>query len=122
MAWKIETQGEYKAKYVYFKNNQRKNGGWDTKRIYLGPKDVALEILGELQTEPLIDEKLKTYSGEVILGKIADSIKLNDVLLSCTGNEKESCIMRKIIILRTLFNKSKLTPRFARGTLLTPHF
>jgi transposase len=108
MSWNIENQGQWKGKYVYLKNNRREDGGLKTKRIYLGPVNVAVEILGELQTKPLINEKLKTYSGEAVLGKIADSIGLSNVLLSCTGNEKESAILRNIIILRALFNKSKL--------------
>lgn len=58
-------------------------------------------------TEPLIDEKLMTYSGETILGRIADSISMEQVLANYTKNEKEAHILKNIIILRALFNESK---------------
>ena len=107
MAWNIETQGEWKAKYVYLKHNYWTGNTTKTKRVYLGPVNVAIEILGDIMTEPLIDEKLMTYSGETILGKIADSISLREVLSGHTKNEKEAHILRNIIVLRALFNESK---------------
>jgi len=107
MAWNIATRGKWRAKYIYFKNNYRVGKSVKTKWIYLGPSDVAIEVLGDLQTKPLIDEKLMTYSGETILGKIADSIALIRVLEKYTKNEKEAHILRNIIILRALFNESK---------------
>lgn len=107
MAWNITKQGKWKARYVYFKNNYRVGRKIKTKWIYLGPLDVAIEILGDIQTKPLIDEKLITYSGETILGRIADSIDLTGLLSKYTKNKKEASILRNIIILRALFNESK---------------
>ena len=60
MAWDITTRGKWKAKYIYFKNNYRVGKKVKTKWIYLGSRDVAIEILGDLQTKSLLDEKLIT--------------------------------------------------------------
>lgn len=107
MAWDIAIRGRWKAKYIYFKNNYRVGKSVKTKWIYLGPSDVAIKILGDLQTKPLIDETLMTYSGETILSKIADSIALTQVLVEYTKNEKEAHILGNIIVLRALFSESK---------------
>lgn len=107
MAWNIATRGKWKAKYIYFKNNYRVGASMKTKWIYLGPKDIAVKMLGDLQTKSLVDEKLMTYSGETIVGKIADSIGLTQVLAKYTKKEKEASILRNIIVLRALFNESK---------------
>ena len=107
MAWNPRIQGEWNAKYLYFKHNYRVGKKTKSEYIYFGPIDVAVEILGDLQTKPLIDERLVTYSGEAILGKIADSIGLAQVLGKHT-NENEAHILRNIIVLRALFNESKM--------------
>lgn len=106
MAWNPRIQGQWNAKYLYFKNNHRVGKKTKTKYIYFGPIDVAVEILGDLQTKPLINERLVTYSGETILGKIAYSIGLTQVLEKYTDGKKAH-IMRNIIVLRALFNESK---------------
>ena len=107
MAWNPRIQGEWNAKYLYFKHNYRVGKKTKSKYIYFGPIDVAVEILGDIQTKPLIDERLITSSGETILGKIADSISLTQVL-GKYANKKEAPILRNIIILRALFNESKM--------------
>jgi len=107
MAWNIEIQGEWKAKYVYLKHNYWVGGSSKTKRVYLGPVDVALDIMGDLRTKHLIDERLMTCSGEMILGRIADSINLTQVLAKYTKSDKEAHILRDILVLRALFNESK---------------
>ncbi len=53
------------------------------------------------------NERLLTYSGEILLGKIADSINLTETLSKYTSSEKEAQLLKKILILRTLFNESK---------------
>jgi hypothetical protein len=107
MAWDIAIRGRWRAKYIYFKNNYRVGKSVKTKWIYLGPSDVAIKILGDLQTKPLIDERLMTYSGEIILSRITDSISLTQVLANYTKSEKEASILKNIIVLRALFNESK---------------
>ena len=107
MAWDIAIRRRWKAKYIYFKNNYRVGSSVKTKWIYLGPHDIAVKMLGDLQTKPLIGSRLMTYSGEVVLGKVADTIGLSQVLAKYTKNDKETCMLRNIIILRALFNESK---------------
>jgi len=107
MAWKIEIQGQWNARYVYYKTKRKKGNKWKTDRIYFGKIDVAAEILGDLVTKPLIDERLVTSSGETIVSKIAEDINLTNLIRKYT-NEKNAHILRNIIILRTLFNESKM--------------
>ena len=107
MAWKIEIQGQWKARYVYYRTNRKKGKKWKTDRIYFGKIDVAAEILGDLLTKPLIDERLVTSSGEAIISKIANDINLTNLIRKYT-NQNNAHILRNIIILRTLVNKSKM--------------
>ncbi|KAF5412659.1 MAG: hypothetical protein C5S47_00880 [Candidatus Methanogasteraceae archaeon] len=78
--------------------------------IYLGPLVEALKILADLQIKPLIDEREISYSGETILGKIANSVNMSKVLEKYTGDERVAEALMNIIILRALFpeNKRKL--------------
>lgn len=107
MAWKVEIQDKWRAMYVYYKTKHKKSGEWKTDRIYFGKIDVAAEILSDLVTNPLIDEQLVTYSGEAIIGKITDDINLTNLIRKYT-NEKNAGILINTIILRTLFNESKM--------------
>jgi hypothetical protein len=63
--------------------------------------------LGDILTKPPIDERLITSSGEVIISKIAGDIGLTNLIEKYT-NEKKAHVLRNIIILRTLFNESKM--------------
>nr|QNO49157.1 hypothetical protein CDCKMDEO_00002 [Methanosarcinales archaeon ANME-2c ERB4] len=78
--------------------------------LYLGPLVEALKILADLQIKPLIDEREISYSGETILGKIANSVNMSKVLEKYTGDERVAEALMNIIILRALFpeNKRKL--------------
>ena len=75
--------------------------------IYLVPAIDAVKMLTDLQVKPLIDEREISYSGEMILEKIANSIGLTRVLEKHTGDCRASRVLRDIIILRTLFAESK---------------
>ena len=74
---------------------------------------IAVKVLGDIQTKPLIGGRRITYSGEIVLGKVADTMGLSQVLAKYTKNEKEACMLRNIIIiiiiiiLRALFNERK---------------
>jgi len=107
MEWKLEIQGQWKARYVYYRTKRKKGKEWKTVRIYFGKIEVAAEILGDLLTKPLIDERLVTSSGESIISKIADDIDLTNLIRKYT-NGKKAHVLRNIIILGTLFNESKM--------------
>ena len=53
MAWNTEQQRKGNKIFVYFKNTHRVKGEMKTPktpRIYLGPQEVAIKILGDLVT------------------------------------------------------------------------
>jgi len=112
MSWFTEKQRNRRKTFIYLKKNYRVGKKVKTKRIYLGPMEIAIDILSDLQTKPLIDEKLMTYSGETILGKIADSIDLTQALVKYTKKEKDASILRSIIVLRALFGDVLKTVTF----------
>ena len=97
MVWKIEIQGQWKAKYVYYRTKRKKGKEWKSVRIYFGKIEVASEILGDLLTKPLIDERLVTSSGEAIISKIADDINLTNLIGRYT-NEKKANILGNIMV------------------------
>ena len=56
--------------------------------IYLDPTKDALKIFADLQIRPLANEKEISYSGELILGKIANSINFSDVIEKYTEEKR----------------------------------
>ena len=93
--------------YVYLRKNYRKGKKVLNKRIYLGNSSNALKILNELVSKPLKQEKEITYSGEMILSNIADSVSFGSILNRFSKDKKTSRILKNTTILRTLFPESK---------------
>lgn len=107
MAWNVKSRKRWKKNYVYLENTYRVKGKLKTDYIYLGPEEVATRILGDLAVKPLIDEKEITYSGEVVLKKIADSLAFEKILVKYAKDKRASKALKNVIILMTLFNESK---------------
>lgn len=107
MAWNIEWKQPHKKKYCSLKNTYRVDGKVKTDYIYLGQEEVATRILADLAVKELIDEEDITYSGEMILEKITDSLNFEDILTNYTDDERASRALKNVIILMTLFNESK---------------
>ena len=107
MAWNIKWQQPHKEKYGYLKNTFRVNGKMDDDYIYLGPEDTAIKILADLALKPLIDEESITYSGEMVLEEIADSLTFENILVDYAGDKRASNALKNIIILMALFKASK---------------
>ncbi|MGP8320601.1 MAG: hypothetical protein ACT6FD_07435 [Methanosarcinaceae archaeon] len=63
--------------------------------------------MSDLQIKSLIDEKEVSYSGEVILEKIANSVNMSKVFEKYTADERVAEVLKNIVILRTLFAESK---------------
>ncbi len=93
--------------YISLQRNRRVEKKIESDYIYLGPEGDAVKILFDLGTKPLINEKEKTYSGELILGSIAKSIQFNKVIEKYTKDKRVANAITDIIILRTLFPESK---------------
>ena len=107
MSWNVHIIQRKTKTYVSLKKNTRVGKKIISDYIYLGPAIDAVKILTELQVKPLIDEREISYSGEMILEKIADSIGLTGVLEKHTGDDRVARVLRNIIILRTIFPESK---------------
>ena len=93
--------------YIALKKNEREGKKIKSSYIYLGQINEALKILAELQIKPLKNEKEVSYSGEMILGSIANSIDFSKVLEKYTKDKRIAEALNNIIILRTLFPVSK---------------
>jgi hypothetical protein len=63
----------------------------------LGPIIDAVKILVDLQVKPLIDERQISYSGEMILEKIANTINLSKVLEKHAGDDRVAEIYGELI-------------------------
>lgn len=120
MAWGLHEIRRKKATYMALKKNYRVGKQVKSDYIYLGSPDIAARILADMQMKHLISEKEVSYSGELILGKIARSIRLKEVLDQYLDDKRASTVMQNLIILRTLFPESKrrLAERLTRKSVL----
>ena len=107
MGWNIHEIQRKTKSYVALKKNERVGKKVKSSYIYLGPTKDAMKIFANLQIKPLIDEKEISYSGEIILGKISDSINFSEVMEKYTGDKRVAEVLTNIVILRTLFSDSK---------------
>jgi len=88
MSWNVHIIQRKTKTYVSLKKNKRAGKKVISDYIYLGPAIDAVKMLTELQVKPLIDEREISYSGEIVLEKIADSIGLTKVLEKHTGDDR----------------------------------
>ena len=107
MSWHIHEIKRKTKTYINLQKNERCGKKINSNYIYLGPIEVALKIFADLQIKPLKNEKEVSYSGELILGTIANSIKFNEILGKYTKDKRIAEALNNIIILRTLFPVSK---------------
>lgn len=107
MSWNVHIIRRKTKTYAALKKNKREGSKVNSSYIYLGPIIEAVKILADLQIKPLIDEKEISYSGEIVLGKIANSISMSKVLEKYTGDKRVAEALMNIIILRALFPESK---------------
>ena len=85
MSWNIHIiRGKTKT-YAALKKNKRDGSKVHSSYICRGPITDAVKILADLQIKPLIDENEISYSGEIVLGKIANSVSMSNVLEKYTG-------------------------------------
>jgi transposase len=120
MSWNIHKIQRKTKSYVALKKNERVGKKIKSSYIYLGPTRNAMKIFADLQIKSLIDEKEISYSGEVILGNIANSINFSNVIEKYTEDKRVAEILTNIIILRTLFSDSKrklVTERLSHSIL-----
>ncbi|TFH41032.1 MAG: hypothetical protein E4G94_08590 [ANME-2 cluster archaeon] len=108
MSWNLhEIRRKTQKSYFALKKNERVGKKVKSSYIYLGPAREAMKIFADLQIKPLIDEKEISYSGEIILGNIADSINFSEIMEKHTGDKRIADVLKNLVILRTLFSDSK---------------
>jgi len=107
MSWHLHEIKRKTKTYIALKKNERDGKKIKSSYIYLGPINDALKILADLQIKPLENEKEVSYSGELILGSIANSINFSKILEKYTNDKRIAVALNNIIILRTLFPLSK---------------
>ena len=107
MSWHLHEVKRKTKTYVALKKNEREGKKIKSTYIYLGPINDALKILADLQIKPLENEIEVSYSGEMILGSIANSINFSKILEKYTKDKRIAVALNNIIILRTLFPLSK---------------
>ena len=109
MAWNFEWRQPHKEKYGCFQNTYRVKGEPSPKTdyIYIGSAETAVKILSDLALKPLSNERNITYSGEVILEKVADSLSFENILFEYAKDKRASKALKNTIILMALSNASK---------------
>jgi len=109
MAWNFEWRQQHKEKYGCFQNTYRVKGEPSPKTdyVYLGSEESTVKILSDLALKPLTDEENITYSGEVILEKVADSLSFENILFEYAKDKRASNALKNTIILMALSNASK---------------
>jgi transposase len=107
MSWHLHEIKRKTKTYISLQKNQREGKKIGSDYIYLGPIDKALKIFADIQIKPLENEKEVSYSGEMILGSIANTINFSNVLEKYTKDKRIAEALNNIIILRTLFPVSK---------------
>jgi hypothetical protein len=93
MSWNIHKIQRKTKSYVALKKNERVGKKIKSSYIYLGPTRNAMKIFADLQIKSLIDEKEISYSGEVILGNIANSINFSNVIEKYTEDKRVAEIL-----------------------------
>ncbi len=107
MSWHLHEIKRKTKTYISLQKNQREGKKIGSGYIYLGPIDRALKIFADIQIKPLENEKEISYSGEMILGSIANSINFSKILEKYTKDKRIAEALNNIIILRALFPVSK---------------
>jgi len=110
MKYFLITQDTTHGRYYLFKCNYRKKGKVCSKYIYLGSEEIALKILSDINTKQPHNERLLSFSGEMILSKSLQLIKFKNLINKIITNGAELDIgqfIEMIIIERALNEYSK---------------
>ncbi len=79
MSWNVHITRRKPKTYVALKKNKREGTKVISSYIYLGLIIEAVQILADLRIKPLAGERGISYSGAIILGKIANSVNMGKV-------------------------------------------
>lgn len=110
MKYFLTTQDTSHGRYYLFKCNYRKKGKVCSKYVYLGSEEIALKILSDINTKKPHNERLLSFSGEMILSKSLQLIKFKNLINKIITNGAELDVGRfieMIVIERALNEYSK---------------
>jgi len=98
------------GKYHSFRYNYREGKEIKSKQVYLGKTEVALKLISDFSLKKPENEKLLSYSGEIILSKIAEQCHFGKIINDIIKRHVKYDIGKFIQILtieRTLYKISK---------------
>ncbi len=96
--------------YYSYRYNYRENGKVKTKDVYLGKEEVAVKIISDFNSKKPLNERLLSFSGEVILSKMLEMVDFRKIINKIIQNGAEFDVGRFIeiiVIERTLYEYSK---------------
>ena len=80
MKYNLKTKTNDSGTYYYFRYGYRKNGSVKTKEVYIGEEKTASKIIADFSVKKPENEKLVSYSGELILSKIAEQCHFAEII------------------------------------------
>lgn len=92
--------------YYSYRHSYREGGKVKTKSVYLGKEEVALELISDFNLEKPQNERLLSYSGELILSRMLELIDFREVLNKFSDTDSEWDIGRfiKMIVVERVLN------------------
>jgi len=110
MKYSLKIKTNESGAYYYFRYGYRQNGRVKTKEVYIGEEKLASKIISDFSLKKPAIEKLVSYSGEIILSKIADQCHFAELINSIVKREAKYDIgqfIQMLTIERTLYKFSK---------------
>ncbi|GAG14157.1 unnamed protein product, partial [marine sediment metagenome] len=129
--WYLTTQKKNSGSYYLYKRNYKQEGKSKSDYVYLGTEEVALRILSDFNSEKPLNERLLSFSGEVILSKMLEMVDFKEIINNLVQNDTKFDVGRFIEMLVIehslhkhskwrLANISHAKSIFSLDTLITP--
>ena len=74
MKYFLDIRTTSSGKYYLYKCNYWEKGKVKSKYVYLGAEELALKIISDFNTKKPLNERLLSYSGEIILSKMLELV------------------------------------------------
>lgn len=92
--------------YYSYRHNYREEGKVKTKSVYLGREEVALGLLSDFNSKKPQNERLLSYSGELILSRVLELLDFKKVLNEVSEVDAEWDVGRfiKMVVVERALN------------------
>lgn len=124
MKWHLERYWRKGKLYYSYKAGYREKGKVKTTRVYLGSEERASKILADFNSKKPDQEQLYSYTGELLLSKVADRLKFSQIV--DTHIKKDTAwsvgqFLEMVVIERCLVPSSKwaLAKRYHQQSILS---